>query len=253
MQRKKAADQQVRSATEMPAGALCVNISNALVTAAQSLTLAEKRVMMYAVAMLDTFKPDGGAPLGVVKLCARDYAEQFDVDDNTAYGQLRSASKGIFNRYIRFFEHGRKGPEEVTVRWVSSARYSPGAGSVTLRFTAEVAPHLINLQRQFTSYKLAQASALRSIYSWRVLELISQYKDTGWLQIDIDKFHFAIESTEKQRNDFAATRRKIIEPAVKELTQKDGWKISWSPIKEGRKVVALRFEFARDPQGRLPL
>jgi plasmid replication initiation protein len=38
---------------------------------------------------------------------------------------------------------------------------------------------------------------------------------------------------------------------VKELTEKDGWLIAWTPIKAGRKVTALRFEFKRDPQGRL--
>ena len=35
------------------------------------------------------------------------------------------------------------------------------------------------------------------------------------------------------------------------LQEKDGWIIQWQPIKAGRKVKALRFEFERDPQGRL--
>jgi hypothetical protein len=38
---------------------------------------------------------------------------------------------------------------------------------------------------------------------------------------------------------------------VKELTEKDGWIIQWRPIKAGRKVKAVRFEFMRDPQLRL--
>ena len=209
--------------------------------------------MMYAVAKLDTFQSDGGTPAGTVKLVAHDYAEQFGVDPDTAYAQLREAGKGIFNRYIRFFEEGRKGLEEVMIRWVSSARYSPGMGVVTLRFTQEISPHLLQLKAQFTTYKLAQASALRSIYSWRMLELLSQYASTGWRQIPIDEFCHAMEATEKQRENFAAIRRKIIEPAVKELIEKDGWLIEWQPIKEGRKVAAIRFEFRRDPQGRLDL
>ena len=48
-------------------------------------------------------------------------------------------------------------------------------------------------------------------------------------------------------------KRRIIDPAVKELTQKDGWLIQWEPIKAGRKVKSLQFTFMRDPQGRLPL
>ena len=167
--------------------------------------------------------------------------------------QLREAGKGIFNRYIRFFEEGRKGPEEVMLRWVSSARYSPGTGTVTLRFTQEVAPHLLQLKAQFTTYKLAQASALRSIYSWRLLELLSQSASTGWRQMSIDEFHHAMETPETARANFKDCRKRVIEPAVKELIEKDGWLIEWQPIKEGRKVAAIRFEFRRDPQGRLDL
>jgi plasmid replication initiation protein len=253
MRKATAAAQQVRPAHELPAGKLQITMSHALTTAAQGLTLAEKRVMMYAVAKLDSFKGDGGTPTGTVKLVAHDYAEQFGVDPDTAYTQLRQAGKGIFNRYIRFFEEGRKGPEEVMVRWVSSARYSPGTGTVTLRFTPEIAPHLLQLKNQFTKYKLAQASALRSIYSWRLLELLSQYEATGWRQIELDEFHHAMETPEGYKANFKDCRRWVIEAAVRELTEKDGWMIEWTPIKTGRKVTALRFEFKRDPQGQLPL
>lgn len=245
--------QKVRPAHELPAGKLQITMSHALTTAAQGLTLAEKRVMMYAVAKLDAFKGDGGTATGMVKLVAHDYAEQFGVDPDTAYTQLRQAGKGIFNRYIRFFEPGRKGPEEVMVRWVSSARYSPGTGTVTLRFTPEIAPHLLQLKEQFTKYKLAQASALRSIYSWRLLELLAQYEATGWRQIELDEFHHAMETPEGYKANFKILRQRVVEPAVKELREKDGWLIDWTPIKTGRKVTALRFEFKRDPQGQLQL
>jgi plasmid replication initiation protein len=251
MRRELAAKQQVRPDHELPAGKLQISMSHALTTAAQGLTLAEKRVMMYAVAKLDAFKGDGGTPTGTVKLVAHDYAEQFGVDPDTAYTQLRQAGKGIFNRYIRFFEEGRKGPEEVMVRWVSSARYSPGTGTVTLRFTPEIAPHLLQLKNQFTKYKLAQASALRSIYSWRLLELLSQYASTGWRQIELDEFHHAMDTSVTARGNFKDCRQRVIEPAVKELRDKDGWQIDWTPIKTGRKVTALRFEFKRTPQTRL--
>lgn len=251
MSRKTAPSQSVKAPHELPAGKLQVSMSNALTTAAQGLSLAEKRVMMYAVAKLDSFQHDGGSPNGTVKLVAHDYAEQFGVDPDTAYTQLREAGKGIFNRYIRFFEEGRKGPEEVMIRWVSSARYSPGMGTVTLRFTQEVAPHLLQLKAQFTTYKLAQASALRSIYSWRLLELLSQSVSTGWRQISIDEFHHAMETPVGYKANFKILRQRVIEPSVKELTSKDGWLIKWQPIKEGRKVAAIRFEFKRNPQGQL--
>ena len=51
---------------------------------------------------------------------------------------------------------------------------------------------------------------------------------------------------------FAKIRIKMIEPAVKELIEKDDWLIQWDAIKAGRKVVNLRFTFMRNPQPKLP-
>ena len=55
----------------------------------------------------------------------------------------------------------------------------------------------------------------------------------------------------KTKQNFAKVRTQIIEPAIKELTEKDGWIIDWQPIKAGRRVAKLRFTFKRDQQERL--
>lgn len=68
------------------------------------------------------------------------------------------------------------------------------------------------------------------------------------MEISIEDFAQSMDATEKQQADFAAIRRKIIEPAVKELMAKDGWMIQWRPVKKGRKVGGLRFDFKREDQ-----
>ena len=137
------------------------------------------------------------------------------------------------------------------MRWIGSAKYQQGEGWVELAWWPDLMRHLVGLKAQFTSYQLQQASALRSTYSWKLLELLTRFEGTGWAEYTIEDFAAAMDASEKQRADFAAIRRKIIEPAVKELADKDGWLIHWRPIKAGRKVAAVRFEFRRDPQGRL--
>lgn len=83
------------------------------------------------------------------------------------------------------------------------------------------------------------------------LELMTQYASIGWMEFTVEDFGASMDATDKQKADFAAIRRKIIEPAVRELTEKDGWLIEWKPIKKGRKVAKLRFDFKRNPQPRL--
>jgi plasmid replication initiation protein len=138
------------------------------------------------------------------------------------------------------------------MRWVGRCQYHEGEGWVQLAWWPELVPCLVGIERQFTSYQLQQASALRSIYSWRLLELLSRFKKTGTAEYTIEDFKASMDAP-PSLSDFGQVKRRIIDPAVKELQEKDGWLIDWEPIKAGRKVKAVRFTFKRNPQGCLPL
>lgn len=250
---KKALQYVVNDPRRVP-GERWITMSNALTRAGHGLTLAEKRIVMMAISKLDSVKPANISEPLTTKITAEEYAEGCNVTANTAYDQLQSASKHIYNRSIIFYEpaHKRNGkplePTKTVMRWVGQIKYHKGEGWVELYWWPPLVKHLMGLKRHFTSYQLQQASALRSVYSWRLLELLTRFESTGWAEYTIEDFATAMDATDKQRDDFAAIRRKIIEPAVKELKEKDGWLIEWKPVKAGRKVKALRFEFSRDPQ-----
>lgn len=238
-------------AADRPDGQRWVYMSNAVARAAQGLSLAEKRIVGIAASRLDSRRvpPPGGAP--VTRITAMDYAETFDIDINTAYEQLQDAGRELYKRSITFTEPKvgkRKGGAVHRLRWVGRATYHDGQGWLELAWWHEVMPHLCGLKDKFTKYQLQQASALRSLYSWRLLELMQSWQDKGRFEITIEDFHTAMETTEKQRANFNNIRRRMIEPAIKELREKDHWLIQWEPVKTGRRVSSLRFTFMKDPQ-----
>jgi len=106
-------------------------------------------------------------------------------------------------------------PLRVDMRWVGRCTYHEGEGWVELAWWPEILSALFGLKKNFTTYQLQQATALRSAYSWRMLELLSRFQSTGWAEYDIEDFATAMDATEKQRADFAKLRTKIIEPAKK--------------------------------------
>lgn len=242
---------------DRPAGERWVTMSNALTRGAHGLTLAEKRIVASAVSKLDSRRvlPPGEVPR--TRITAMEYAETFSVDMDTAYDQLQAAAKQLYKRSITFYEpaYKRNGkplvPTMVQMRWVGSVKYQKGEGWVELAWWPDLLRHLVGLKAQFTTYQLQQASALRSAYSWKLLELLTRFQSTGMAEYTIEDFCASMEATEKQAADFAKVRTKIIEPAVKELTEKDGWLIQWETVKAGRKVKAIRFNFMRNPQGSL--
>jgi plasmid replication initiation protein len=231
-----------------------VSMHNDLLVASHGLkTLAEQRIVKSCAAKIDSVRLDSHNRYKV-RLTAKEYAETFNLDPTTAYEQLKSGVEGLAERWITWTEPVQRGAIAAHKdRWVSGATYVDRAGWVELRFSPEATPYLMVLRGNHTTYLLRQASELRSIYSWRLLELLMQFKDTGWRQMPIKDFLHAMDAKPSHLQNFKDARKQIIEVAVKELQEKDGWDITWSPIKEGRKVTDIRFEFRRNPQGTLPL
>lgn len=228
---------------------LNVVVSNVVTRSAQSLTLAEKRILMAGIARL-------GGKNELVTITAQEYAETYGVSLPTAYLQLKGAVENIFQRYLEFPVKEKKATGIMRVRWVDGYRYFDDEGYVRFGFGNLIFPYLFELQGSFTKYQLQQAAALRSIHSWRLLELLEQMRTdkngvkcpNGWLSIPIEEFWHAMEATESYKQNFNLLKRRIIEPAVKELSEKDGWKIQWEVQKRGRKTSALKFKFSRMPK-----
>lgn len=226
-----------------------VTLANAVVQSAQQLTLSQKRLLMVAVSRLN---PRSKAlPEKPLKITAQDFSEAFGIPAAECYKELKRASDGILARHISRTRPHKYGPIVERYAWLSRSDYATGEGWVALKFNPDIAPYLIDLKNKFTSYQLSQARSLRSLYSWRMLEHFEMLSDTGWWKISLADFHAAMDTPQSYRDNFAQTRRWVIETALEELKEKDGWVTEWQPIKRGRKVEALKFEFKRDPQGKL--
>lgn len=256
----KTQTRMMRERTELAIGDRNVNMSNALARGSHSLSLAEKRIIAIALAKTDSI-PAHELFLGArngwgVTLNAKEYAETYDVDTNTAYEQLKYSAQALLDRKWKLVEASQtRAGRTVTIEgnWVSRIKYEDGAGYVEVSFTRYVAPHLLALRNHFTTYKLKQAAALRSVYAWRLFECLQSWKDKGRWSPTITDFHEAMDAPASCRANFKDLRIRIIEPAIKELREKDNLAIEWDPKKDGRKVTGLMFRFKPELQGKLDL
>jgi len=230
---------------------LHVNMRNDLVRSAQGLTITEKRVISLCLAKLDSVraKPEGLQNFQF-KISAQEFAEAFDLDSRNAYSQLREASDHLLKRIVQvpIKTRGNKVAYK-KFQWLSNAEYHPEEGWISLAFHEQMTDKLTFLRHEFTSYKLKHASALRSLYSWRLFELLMQFKKTGQVHISFEEFCTAMEAPPSCVKDYGQLRRRVIEPAVVELQAKNKLIIEWRGIKHGaRKITSLEFIFKADPQ-----
>lgn len=217
-----------------------VTKSNALVQAAYKLKLNEQRLLLAVIARIDPRIPMRSHTFTIT---AGEFAEIFDLEMQSAYEALQDASDTLFERDIRTSD----GHSKSRFRWVDKVSYVPGESRVELTFTHHVVPYLSKLHQNLTSYGLHQVANLKSTYSIRLFEMLAQFRKTGWLQISVDDFRERLMLTDTYKR-FDNLRARVIQPAVNELQQKSNLTISWEPIREGRKVVSLLFQFKEDEQ-----
>lgn len=234
-----------------------VSMSNQITRASHELRLDEKRLICLALSQIDSIS---GRDLLMskhrngfsVKVEAEQYASTFGLEKTTGYQQLQAASARLFERHIRYESKTSRGHTTVhNIRWVSSAHYTKGEGWVQLNFTAEIAPHLLGLRLNFTSYKLEHAADLDSIYAWRLFELLKSWQSTGRYTVSLDEFHKVMETPPSFQKNFKDLRVRLIEPAVESINARTNLIVQYAAVKNGKKVVGLEFRFIPKPQEKI--
>lgn len=242
--------------TDVPLQDRTISMSNKIARAAQGLTLVEKRIIAIGMAKTDSV-PAKDLMLASregwkIRFSAAEYSASYDVSLDAAYQQMKAAGDHFLKRTVRRLETNHKGQIiEHKSNWLSGTTYHHGEGWVEIRFSYEVAPYLLGLRANFTSYKLKQASALRSVYAWRLFECLQSWKRKGVWSPTVDEFAYAMEAPASCLLNFKDLRRRVLEPALKELREKDNMLIEVELKKSGRKVTDLIFKFSKNPQGKL--
>ncbi|MCU7880884.1 MAG: replication initiation protein [Candidatus Thiodiazotropha sp. (ex Lucinoma aequizonata)] len=220
---------------------LVVTKANSLVEASYTLTLNEQRIILACVAQLDGRKP---APKGgIFVLTADEFRGHFNTDLKITYQVMEEAASRLYERDIRKIDNKTR----KRMRWVYLAEYQKGEGSIKLGFSPEITPYLTMLHKSHTSYKLTEVAGLVSVYSIRLYEMLARFQDTGWFIISVDEFRDRLELNEKYSR-FSNLKARVIDSAVKELSAKTSIEVNWEPIKKGRNVFRLRFEFKEKTQ-----
>jgi len=228
-----------------------VTMANVAARAAHSLTLPEKRIVMGGVSFLDSRKGRNAytdAKARTFRITAQDYQEIAQLNNpKDAYKELARAAHRLVRRQMKHERYTSRGIKLVEINWLEEAVYHRGEGWIEICFTSKALPYLTEIKQRFTKYKLEQTAGLRSVYSWRLLEYLTSWgKERGARTIDLKKFREMMEIPDSYK--YKDIRVRVVEPAVSELSAKDGWEIQWQGIKKGRSYTAITFLWERSAQ-----
>jgi plasmid replication initiation protein len=174
-------------------------------------------------------------------LTAKEFSQAFGVDLNTAYGVLKRASNKLARTAITLEKPELFEIWDIPVCEIS--KYNTKDGSITVTFSNHIMPYLAQVRKKFVLYNLKEIANFGSLYSTRLYELIQEFKDTGYIIKSVTQLRevFAVGKKFPDYNNF---KRFTFAHAVDEInSQYPTMKLSFEELKEGRKVVSIRFEF----------
>jgi len=222
---------------------LTVCKANALIEAGYRLSLNEQRIILACIAQVDS--REELLKTSKFEITVKDFSKRFNLSEEATYSDLKEASKNLYSRSLTIYNPYPEQPElkKLETRWISSIGYMPDKGKLSLRFSIDILPYLGGLKGRFTKYELEHIGNMTSTYGIRLYELLMQWKSTGKREIEIEwlKKQFELDSSYERMDNL---KRRVIDPAVKDINKHSNYAVSWEQRKTGRKVTHLTFIFA---------
>lgn len=217
--------------------------TNWLNEALQNLSLIEIRIIQLAIVDaresgrgLSTDKP--------LTISAKRYAEAFQVQAKNAYANIKKAEDTLFKRQFTFLDVDGK---PVKSRWVQDVKYLDERGEIELCFTRYVVAGISRIDGAidfFTKYLLSNTIKFKSVYSVRLYEILTQWKNADQRRMpifELQKFREQLGVEDFQYSVIKDFKKRVLDKAIKEINTHSDLTVSYEQ-ERGREIVGFRFK-----------
>ena len=206
--------------------------SNQVVEASYRLSVLEQRVLISAIAKIP--KQIAVTDDEIYTVSTYDL-QSIGVHEKTAYKELKLAVERLYERSINFIDgNGSK------IRWVQRIDFNDSKSEIAIRFSKDILPYISNVKANFTQYLLSDVATMKSAYSFRLYELVAQYKNIGKRLIGIDDLRLMLDVGKRYKTTGNLIAW-VIQPSIDEINEVTNLTVTVEPKKTGRKYTHLEF------------
>lgn len=154
-------------------------------------------------------------------------------------GKPVSVRNEIMKEYVPDLEVDNNG--YTIFPWLHHIKYDNS--TVKIRFHEYMKPLLLYVldNEEYTKYLLENIIKCDSIYAMRIYELLKQYQKVGERLIELPELREMLGIGKKEYALYANFKKRVLEQAHKEINEKTDIRMDYEEIKQGRKVVAIKF------------
>ncbi|MDP4085792.1 MAG: replication initiation protein [Bacillota bacterium] len=209
-----------------------VTKSNMLIEANYKLGVIEQKIILCLASNIQPTDSD----FKTYTLPIKEFNKLLGLKGTPKYSEMRQITKELMQKVFEVRIHKKV----IQVAWLSYVAYNETDGSIDIRFDPFLRPYLLQLKKEFTSYKLENVVKLKSSYAIRIYELLKQYeklKERSFRLVDLRKM-LGAEDVYPAYGNF---KQRVLVPAQKELKKKTDINFEIEEIKVGRRVDKVKF------------
>ncbi len=142
----------------------------------------------------------------------------------------------MLSGYINWFQH------------IMPMKDESGNAAIQFLFSQSLQPFLLNL-REYVAINFLEVIPLKSTFSIRMFQVfrahrdrMGKYQNRSTLRYDLEDFK-GLLGVEGKYDDYRNLRKKVLEVIIKEINEHTSIEITYKPLKKGRSVAAVMFEF----------
>lgn len=199
------------------------------------LTVQQQKIILYLISQIkqtdEDFEEFEFNIIDFCKVCGIDYTS------GKNYADLKNAIKEIADKSLWITLEER----ETLIRWIEKPYINKKDGTIRIRLDKDMKPFLLQLRSNFTKYELIFTLRFKSKYSIRLYELV---KSIHYHEVEIYQKKYTLDELRQllgaeSYKTYQHFRDRALEPAVKEINAYSDKLVSYTPLYQGRKVIAI--------------
>ena len=233
---------------------------NSLITSIAKMDKTPLKMFELAVSLIDTDNPPKDQ---TVYLSKQEMFSFFSVDDSNKHSRFKEAIEKMQKQaFFQIKKEQDKGFKFVGIVPIPYVEWTDYHDEVTIRFSPEIMPYLINLKTNFTQHALSDIAELNSKYA------IILYR---WLSMNYNQYeHYSVkggrreEQVESYRNPIITIRelrdttntvseykkftdfeRRVLKDPIKEITNHTSFNVTYEKVKKGRSIDSIVFHIEK--------
>lgn len=220
-----------------------VTKSNLLIEANYRLGLVEQKIILCVASNIQPHDSDFKTYTFPIK----EFHKLIGLKGSPKYTELRKITKELMRKVFEV----RVNNKVVQVAWLSYVSYNEQEGTIDVRFDPFLRPFLLELKKNFTSYRLENVVKLKSSYAIRLYELLKQYEKIRERMFTLDDLR-NILGADDIYPAYGNFKQRILVPAQNELKDKTDIQFDIAEYKTGRKVDRVKFIIRGRTSGEKP-